>query len=138
MAARERREVSVDIAAAAERVWQARTDPELTRHYFYGTDLLSDWTVGAKWTSESDGHVSLEGEIVESDPPRRLVQTFHVADDDPAADDPPSIVTWELTPLEGGTCLRLVHDGQGQATLDYTEGGWEHILAGLKSLLESD
>lgn len=137
MTAGGRREVTVDIAAVPERVWQAITDPALTREYFYATDILSDWTVGARWTSESDGHVSLEGEILEIEPPRRLVQSFHVTDEDPAADDPPSTVTWELTPLDRGTRLRLIHDGQGEATMTYTEGGWEYILDGLKRVVES-
>jgi uncharacterized protein YndB with AHSA1/START domain len=133
-----RREIELDIAASPDKVWQAMTDPELTRQYFYGTDILSDWTVGARWTSESEGQVSLEGEIVEIDPPRRLVQTFHVSDDDPANLDAPSTVTWELSATVGGTHLRLVHDGQGQATMDYTDGGWEYILEGLKSVAESE
>ena len=132
-----RREVAVDIHATPEQVWQAITDPTLTRRYFYGTDIISDWTVGARWTSESSGHVSLEGEIVVVDPPRRLVQTFHVADDDPAAGDAPSTVTWELESTTDGTRLRLIHEDQGAATMAYTEGGWEHILHGLKDVLEA-
>jgi uncharacterized protein YndB with AHSA1/START domain len=134
------REVTIDIRATPERVWQAMTDPTLTREYFYGTDILSDWTPGSRWTSESDGNVSLEGKVVEIDPPRRLVQTFHVHDDDPAASEDPSTVTWELTPLPDGrgTRLQLVHTGQGEATMAYTDGGWEFILQGMKSLLEGE
>lgn len=130
----------MDIRATPERVWQAMTDPTLTRQYFYGTDILSDWQAGSRWTSESGGHVSLEGRILEVDPPRRLVQTFRVTDDDPAASEDPSTVTWDLAPLPdgAGTRLHLVHADQGEATLAYTEGGWEHILAGLKELLEGD
>ena len=76
-------------------------------------------------------------EILEIDPPQRLVQSFHVTGDDPAAAEPPSAVTWELAPIEAGTRLHLTHDGQGDATLAYTESGWEYILGGLKALLES-
>jgi uncharacterized protein YndB with AHSA1/START domain len=129
-------EIAVEIAAPPEKVWQALTDPELTRQYYYGTDILSNWTKDARWTSETDGHVYLEGEILEIDPPRRLVQTFHVVDEEPALSDAPSKVTWELTPTHDGTRLRVLHEGQGQATRDYTEGGWEHILDGLKSVAE--
>ena len=134
------REVTIDIRATPERVWQAMTDPTLTREYFYGTDILSDWKAGSRWTSESDGNVSLEGKVVEIDPPRRLVQTFHVRDDDPAASEDASTVTWELTALPDGvgTRLHLVHEGQGEATMAYTDGGWEFILAGMKDLLEGE
>jgi len=129
--------VTVDIRATPQQVWQAMTDPVMTRQYFYGTDILSDWTPGARWTSESDGAVSLEGEILEIDPPRRLVQSFHVTDDDPAADDPPSTVTWEVTALGDGSRLHLVHEHMGRATREYIEDGWEIILSGLKTLLET-
>jgi uncharacterized protein YndB with AHSA1/START domain len=134
------REVTIDIRAKPERVWQAMTDPTLTREYFYGTDILSDWKAGSRWTSESDGNVSLDGKILEIDPPRRLVQTFHVRDDDPAASEDASTVTWELTPLPngGGTRLDLVHADQGEATMAYTDGGWEYILKGMKDLLEGE
>ncbi|MDL2334929.1 MAG: SRPBCC domain-containing protein [Chloroflexota bacterium] len=131
-------EVTVDIHATPERVWQAITDPTLTREYFYGTDILSDWKVGSRWTSESDGNVSLEGKILEIDPPRRLVQTFNVRDDDPAASDEESTVSWELTREADMTRVHLVHAGQGEATLAYTDGGWEYILDGMKDLLESE
>ncbi|MEP7158511.1 MAG: SRPBCC domain-containing protein [Chloroflexota bacterium] len=131
------REFNVEITARAHKVWQAITDPVLTRQYYYGTDMLSDWKAGSRWTSESDGAVMLEGEILEIDPPRRLVQTFHVVHEEPAQSDPPSKVTWELTPITDGTRLGVFHEDQGQATLDYTEGGWEHILDGLKALVEA-
>lgn len=133
-----KREMAIEINATPEQVWQAIVDPSLTRQYYYGSDILSDWKAGSRWTSESDGQVFLEGEILEIEPPHRLVQSFHVVDDDPTVGDPPSTVTWELTPLpDGKTRLHLAHAGQGQATLDYTEGGWEHILGGMKDLLEA-
>ena len=130
------REASVEIAATPARVWQAITDAALTRQYYFDTDILSAWTPGARWTSEADGHLYLEGEVLEVEPERRLVQTFHVVDEEPANADPPSRVTWLLTRAGDGTLLRIVHEDQPQATLDYTEGGWEHILAGLKVAAE--
>ena len=67
------------------------------------------------------------------------MQTLHVRDDDPAASEDPSTVTWELTPLpdDAGTRLHLVHAGQGEATMAYTDGGWEFILEGLKGVVEA-
>ena len=133
-----RHETHIDIKATPEEVWQALTDPTKTQAYYYGTEILSDWLPGSRWTSESGDELYLEGELIEVDPPRRIVQTFHVAIEEPAASDVPSRVTWELAPLDDGeTRVRVVHEGMGQATLDYTEGGWEHILGGLKELLET-
>lgn len=119
-------------------LWQAITDPDFTRRYWYGALSRSDWLPGAGWTSESEtGEVYLEGEIVEVDPPFRLVHTFRVVHEEKAAADPPSKVTWEITPM-GETCrLRLTHEELGDATREYVTGGWEHILSGLKTLLET-
>lgn len=128
----------IEIATTPERLWQALTDPEQTRKYWYGALSISDWTVGSRWTSESpDGEVYLEGEILEIDPPRRLVQTFHVVHEADAATEAPSRVEWEITPLGDRCRLTLIHTGRGPATLEYTSGGWETILGGMKELLET-
>ena len=133
-----RHEASVDIAGTPEQVWDALTNPEKTRSYYYGTDILSDWQPGSRWTSESGDELYLEGELIEVEAPRLIVQTFHVAIEEPAASDAPSRVTWQLTPVgDGKTRVQMIHEDMGQATRDYVEGGWEHILAGLKSVVES-
>ncbi|MDQ3937755.1 MAG: SRPBCC domain-containing protein, partial [Chloroflexota bacterium] len=79
----------------------------------------------------------LEGEIVEIEPPHRLVHTFHVIHHPDAARDRPSRVTWEITPMGDACRLRLTHDEMDEATQRYVEGGWELILSGLKTLLET-
>ena len=73
-----RHEAEVDVRATPEQVWRALTDPEQTRAYYYGTEIISDWQPGSRWTSESGDELYLEGELLEVDPPRRIVQTFHV------------------------------------------------------------
>lgn len=128
----------IEIATTPERLWRAITDPEETRKFWYGALSLSDWQVGSRWTSESpDGEVYLEGEILEIDPPRRLVHTMHVVHEAPAAAEAPSRVEWEIRPIGDRCRLTLVHTGRGPATLEYTAGGWETILGGLKELLET-
>ena len=128
----------VEIATTPERLWQAIVDPEQTRKYYYGALSKSDWTVGSRWTSEGeDGEVYLEGEILEIDPPRRLVHTLHVLQDPAAAAEAPSRVEYEITQIGDRCRLTLIHCGRGPATLEYTSGGWETILGGLKELLET-
>ena len=128
----------VEIATTPERLWQALTDPSDTQQYWYGALSISDWTVGSRWVSQSpDGKAYLEGEILEIDPPRRLVHTFHVVHDPDAAAEAPSRVEWEITPLGDRCRLTCAHLGRGPATLDYTSGGWETILGGMKELLEA-
>jgi uncharacterized protein YndB with AHSA1/START domain len=76
-------EAEVLVEATPEEVWNALTKPEKTRDYYYGTDILSDWKQGSRWTSESGDELYLEGELIEVDPVRRIVQTFHVAIEEP-------------------------------------------------------
>lgn len=128
----------ISIRATPEALWDAITNPARTREYWYGALNHSAWVPGARWTSESsDGELYLEGEILEVDRPHRLVHTFHVVHEPAAAAEPPAMVTFEITE-SGGTCqLHVVHEDLGPATLSYIQGGWEHILAGLKTLLET-
>ena len=134
----QRHESVIFIRAAPERIWRAVTDPEMTRNYYFGTEIKSDWTPGARWTSEAGDEVYLDGQILEVDPPRRLVQTFHVAwPDEDAFRDPSSTQTWEITPMGDASRVRIVHEGMGSATREYVEDGWEVILSGLKTLLET-
>lgn len=128
----------VEIATTPERLWQALTDPEDTRRFWYGALNVSDWQVGSRWESRSpDGEVYLEGEILEIDPPRRLVHTFHVVHEPEAAAEGPSRLEFEITPIGDRCRLTVIHTGRGPATMEYTSGGWETIFSGLKELLET-
>jgi uncharacterized protein YndB with AHSA1/START domain len=87
---------------------------------------------------QADGRLDIDGEVLEADPPRKLVHSFNIRWD-PENDDPPSRVTWEITPM-GDTCrLSLVHDGFASESRTYNNvgSGWALILSSLKSLLET-
>jgi len=129
----------VFIRTTPERLWSALTEGDLTVQYFGGGRVESDWKPGSPYRLvNEEGKPDIEGEILESDPPRRLVQTFRF----PSLDDAPSRVTWEIEPL-GETCrLTLLHEF---ATEDATfgevndpNGGWNFVLSGLKTLLETE
>jgi uncharacterized protein YndB with AHSA1/START domain len=125
------------IRTTTEALWAALTEPEQTRRYWHEALNRSAWTPGSRWTSESaKGELYLEGEILEVDPPRRLVHTFHVVHEVEAAADPPSLLTFTIQPVGDACQLTVVHSGTGPATEAYIEGGWEDILGGLKAYLE--
>ena len=128
------------IRTTPERLWQAITDGELTKQYYYGTEVRSDLEPARPFQYfGGDGNLMLDGEIVEIDPPRRLVTTFAAVWDPATAGDRPSRVTWEIEPM-GATCkLTLTHDDFDGETATYRNvaGGWSFILSGLKSVLET-
>jgi uncharacterized protein YndB with AHSA1/START domain len=132
----------VFIKAPPERVWDAITREEFTSRYFYGTRVHSDLKVGSPFNySAADGTTPMvEGEVRESDPPRRLVHTWRVLWDEALASEAPSRVTWELQDMPGGvTRLSVVHDDFDGETETYRQvsGGWMWVLSNLKTFLET-
>lgn len=130
----------VFIRTTPERLWQALTDGELTRQYYFGSRVETDWRPGSRYAYPNpDGGIFVEGEVLEVDPPRRLVATFRPTWRPEAASAPPMTVTWEITPVGDACKLTLIHDGfdpatpLGQAII----AGWTQIISGLKTLLET-
>jgi uncharacterized protein YndB with AHSA1/START domain len=104
--------------------------------------VKSDWKVGSPVAHlGEDEKPMLEGVVVEIDPPRRLVTTFAAkfSRDGDVSHDRPSRVTWEIEP-RGEVCkLTLVHDDFDHETATYKSvgNGWNPVLSGLKTLLET-
>ena len=135
-----RRDFEITIDASPAEVWAALTDPQQTRQFWHGALNHSTWQAGAHWTSESEtGELYLDGEVVEVDRPRRMVHTMRFLQDAEAADEPPSLVEISIDAIDGGSRLRLVNSNLGPQSLQNVTaaGGWDRILAGLKTLLET-
>jgi uncharacterized protein YndB with AHSA1/START domain/DNA-binding transcriptional ArsR family regulator len=127
------------IKATPERLWQAITDPEMRRKYQFGVAVSSDWAPGSPYlgSTGSSTETIFEGENLEVDPPRRLVQSFRALWGDEAKAEGTSRVTWEIEPI-GDTCrLTVTHDQLREDASDEIYGGWPQILSGLKTLLET-
>ena len=128
------------VRATPDRIWEAITSPELTRDYFYGTLVSSDWKPGSRLGyAYPDGKLAAEGTVLEADPPRRLVHTFSALWDDQVTPDRPHTVVWTITPM-GSTCRVAVEhlDFEGEtATFRSVSGGLGVILNRLKTLLET-
>jgi uncharacterized protein YndB with AHSA1/START domain len=128
------------IRTTPEKLWQALTDPAVTILYFYETNVESTWKPGAPLRRRrADGSVVLEGEVLEIDPPRRLVHSFITAYRNPEERDPPSRVTWEIEPMGESCRLTLTHEHYAGESETYkgTLTGWNPILSGLKTVLET-
>jgi len=127
------------IKTTPERLWDAITDPEMRAKYRFGVETHSDWTPGSEYKSSVPGVIDIaEGENVEVDPPRRLVQTFTALWSDEVKGEGSSRVTWEIEPVGDDSCrLTVVHDELREGASNELYGGWPQILSGLKTLLET-
>jgi uncharacterized protein YndB with AHSA1/START domain/DNA-binding transcriptional ArsR family regulator len=127
------------IKTTPERLWKAITDPEMRSKYSFGNRISSDWTTGSRYEATNPGAagVLVEGENVEVDPPRRLVQTMRALWGDDVKSEGTSRVTWEIEPIGDSCRLTVIHDQLREGANDQLYGGWPMILSGLKTLLET-
>jgi uncharacterized protein YndB with AHSA1/START domain/DNA-binding transcriptional ArsR family regulator len=127
------------IKTTPERLWEAIVDPELRAKYNFGVGIQSDWTPGSRYESVHPGAgiAIAEGENLEVDPPRRLVQSFTALWADEVKAEGPSRVTWEIEQVADSCRLTVVHDQLREGANDQLYGGWPMILSGLKTLLET-
>jgi uncharacterized protein YndB with AHSA1/START domain/DNA-binding transcriptional ArsR family regulator len=128
------------IRTTPERLWEAITDPELRAKYNFGAGVQSDWTPGSHFEMAHTGAglVLGEGENVEVDPPRRLVQRCTMLWSDEVKSEGPSRITWEIESIADDSCrLTVTHDELREGANPELYGGWPMILSGLKTLLET-
>jgi uncharacterized protein YndB with AHSA1/START domain len=139
------------IATTPERLWSALTRGDFTRQYWAGRRIQSEWRPGAPvQLVKEDGTLDLQGEVLAADPPRLLSYTFQVMADPNRRDvtgkpvdgigrERPSRVTFEIEPFMGQVKLTLTHDefDPGSKVLERVGQGWQVVLSGLKSVLES-
>ena len=126
------------IRTTPERLWEAITDPEIRSKYNFGArvDLGLDARLALR--DERPGPRLLgEGENLEVDPPRRLVQSMIALWSDDVKSEGTSRVTWEIEPVGDSCRLTVTHDQLREGANDQLYGGWPMILSGLKTWLET-
>ena len=127
------------IKTTPERLWQAITDSDARAKYNFGVGVESDWSSGSSYRGvhpRAPGTL-VEGENLEVDPPRRLVQSFNALWGDDVKSEGTSRVTWEIEPVGDSCRLMVTHDQLREGANDQLFGGWPMILSGLKTLLET-
>jgi uncharacterized protein YndB with AHSA1/START domain len=127
------------IKTTPEQLWEAITNSDMRSKYSFGIRVTTDWTPGSRYQfSGPDGTgVWGEGENVEVDPPRRLVQTFKALWSDEVEQEGESRVTWEIEPVGDSCRLTVIHDQLREGANNELYGGWPMVLSGLKTLLET-
>jgi uncharacterized protein YndB with AHSA1/START domain len=146
----------VFIKATPQKIWDAITKPEWTQRFGYGLRDEYELHAGGRYRGYSnDGmlamgapEVAVDGEVIEADPPRRLVVTWRMAMDPNMAKEGFTRLTYEIVEgRDGVSRLSVIHDltgTPGHAAMVAGDqqgpgagGGWVWILSDLKSLLES-
>ena len=128
----------VFIKATPEAIWDAITKPEFTSKYFHGVTIE---TTPEERRSYQDSELKNVGEVLEYDPPRRLVHSWISYYDPELAAEDPSRVAWEIEPQKSGySLLTVTHDqleGAPKTAESVSGEGWMMVLSGLKTLLET-
>src|SRR5262245_16926245 len=146
----------VYIKATPQAVWDAITDPDWTDRYGYGGRVDYDLRPGGAYTAYTSeamramgsGEIAVDGEVIEADPPNRLVQTWRLVMDPESAAEGFTRLTWEIAASgEGVTRLTVTHELEDAPKLTVllsggleeagAGGGWAWVLSDLKSLLET-
>jgi uncharacterized protein YndB with AHSA1/START domain len=130
----------VYIATTPEKVWQALTEGAVTRQY-WGYENVSDWKTGSRWEhrdGDGAGKILLAGQVLEVNPPRRLVITW-AAPEDAANPAKQARVTFEIERVEKMVRLTVTHDEleEGSEMHRGIVEGWPRVLSSLKSFLET-
>jgi len=128
------------IRTTPEKLWEALTDPKFIRQYWFDMTIESGWKKGSPWKMlRPDGTLSDSGEILEIDPPRRMVIHWQNQWKPELQAEGPSRCTIELEPRDGAVKLSIVHeiDCPDSKMIVAVSGGWPSILSNLKSLLET-
>jgi uncharacterized protein YndB with AHSA1/START domain len=146
----------VYIKATPEAIWDAITQPEWTAKYGYAPLVEYDLRAGGAFRAHANQgmkalgcpDVISDGEVIEVDPPHRLVQTYRMTMTPEMAAEGFTRLTYEIEPARGGvTKLTVTHDlsgarmwaavVRGESESGGAGGGWSEVLSGLKTLLET-
>jgi uncharacterized protein YndB with AHSA1/START domain len=146
----------VYIMATPEAIWKAITEPEWTVQYGYAPLVEYELRSGGAFRAHANEGMKAvgcpdeisDGEVIESDPPRKLVQTWRMTMTPEMAAEAFTRLTFEIEPVRGGvTKLTVIHDVtgapkwaavlRGESESSGAGGGWSEILSGLKTLLET-
>lgn len=128
------------IRTTPEKLWRTLLEPEFTRQYWMDTVQECEWKPGSSWNIKfPDGRLADSGEVVEIDPPRKLVLKWRHEIFPELTGEGYSRMTYELEPHGETVKLTLTHemDKKDSKFIKAVGSGWPIILASLKSLLET-
>lgn len=132
---------TIVIDASASRVWSTLTDPDSIRRFMFGTDVVTDWSVGSPilWRGVWEGRpYEDKGTILELEPGRRLVSThFSPLSGQEDAPENYHTLTWTLEDEGGRTRLTLAQDNNDtREQAQHSQGMWDSLVKDVKAIAE--
>lgn len=134
-------EKSIALNAPVSKVWDALTNPAITRTYFFDCEAISEWNAGSaiEFKMEADGKetIAVKGVITAIEPLKLLQYTCFMPEFEKDTSRH-TTVTYRLS-SENNTTELVVTQGpyaEGDETYEHTDSGWDHVLAGLKKAVE--
>ncbi|GAA3319769.1 SRPBCC domain-containing protein [Arthrobacter ramosus] len=132
---------TITIHASADRVWSVITDPQAIKEFMFGTDVLTDWTVGGPiaWRGTWQGkEYEDKGTVLEFEPGKRLVNThFSPLSGQDDAPENYHTLTWTLEPEDGMTKLTLAQDNNASPDeAAHSKGMWDSLVESVKNIAE--
>jgi uncharacterized protein YndB with AHSA1/START domain len=144
------------IGASAQAIWNAITDPEWTQKYGYGGRVQYDLEPGGRFAHHASAEMKamgmpdemIIGQVLESVPPRKLVQTWHPLFNEASSAEAHTRLSYEILEGKSGvSTVTILHDVAGAPMVagmvsgggDPSQGGggWPWVLSDLKTLLET-
>jgi uncharacterized protein YndB with AHSA1/START domain len=128
------------IKTTPEKLWEALTSQEMSKLYWFGAHLESEWKPGSPWKIvHSDGRIMDSGEIIECDRPKRIVIKWRNEWSAELNAEGFSRCTMDIEQADGAVKLTVMHsiDRPESKFIGAVSGGWPRILSNLKSLLET-
>lgn len=128
------------IKAPIDKVWEALTNPEIVKQYFFGSNQETDWNVGSKilWTGEYEGTTYVDkGVVLEFLPNEKL--SYSYLSSWSGLDDKPENYLWvsyEVKDIDGGTELTITQSNYDEEKAKHSAENWEVVIDGLKKLIE--
>ena len=128
------------IRTTPEKLWSALTDPAQMKEYWLGSQIKTEWKKGAAWQLVyPDGRITDTGEILELDPPCRMVLRWRNEFRPELKAEGFALCAIDVEPLDKAVKLTITHSIERSPSkfIEAVSGGWPKILSNLKSLLET-
>lgn len=134
---------TVIINASTSKVWEALTQPELIKKYFFGTDTHTDWKVGSpiRFTGEWEGKTYEDKGTVLANEPNKLIKYKYWSSMSGKEDKPENYqtISYSLSDSGNSTTVTITQEGIGsKEEKEHSEKNWKGVLDGLKKMLEKD